>query len=47
VALLKQQNGGLQHVTTFCRGNLPIVPLQGLAENGFHNEPLGWRRTVR
>jgi hypothetical protein len=28
VVLLKQPNGGLQHVATFCRGNQPIVPLQ-------------------
>jgi hypothetical protein len=28
VMLLKQPNGGLQHVATFCRGNQAIVPLK-------------------
>ncbi len=28
VMLLKQPNGELQHVATFCRGNQPIVPLK-------------------
>ena len=28
VMLLKQPNGGFQHVATFCRGNQPIVPLK-------------------
>jgi len=28
VMLLKQPNGGLQHVATFCRGDQTIVPLK-------------------
>jgi hypothetical protein len=28
VLLLKQPNGDLQHVATFCRGNQAIVPLK-------------------
>jgi hypothetical protein len=28
VMLLKQPNGGLQHVATFCRGDQAIVPLK-------------------
>jgi hypothetical protein len=28
VMLMKQPNGDLQHVATFCRGNQPIVPLK-------------------
>lgn len=28
VMLLKQPNGGLQHVATFCRGDRVIVPLK-------------------
>jgi hypothetical protein len=28
VMLLKQPNGGFQHVATFCRGNQAIVPLK-------------------
>jgi hypothetical protein len=28
VILLKQPNGDLQHVATFCQGNQPIVPLK-------------------
>jgi hypothetical protein len=28
VMLLKQPNGGFQHVATFCRGNQAMVPLK-------------------
>jgi hypothetical protein len=28
VMLIKQPDGGLQHVATFCQGNQPIVPLR-------------------
>lgn len=28
VVLLKQPNGGFQHVATFCRGDQTIVPLR-------------------
>jgi hypothetical protein len=28
VMLIKQPDGGLQHVATFCRGNQAIVPLK-------------------
>jgi len=28
VMLLKQANGGFQHVATFCRGNQAMVPLK-------------------
>jgi len=28
VMLLKQPNGGFQHVATFCQGDQPIVPLK-------------------
>jgi hypothetical protein len=28
VMLVKQPNGGFQHVATFCRGNQAMVPLK-------------------